>query len=155
MWRCNARNPAPYRLCPGAGRASRPVVAARCAGGLFRADPIQHAVQAMSAVWGDQQSPTRDRVSRQELERRLLIIVCHLRHDESRIGPAQTGEGGRVLHRVEFTQGTLKASPMFTTVRNLKDGRWYVEDLDMRAVQPFCAGSAAQRLPTRPPTGVR
>ena len=112
-------------------------------------------IQAMSAVWGDQQSPTRDRVSRQELERRLLIIVCHLRHDESRIGPAQTGEGGRVLHRVEFTQGTLKASPMFTTVRNLKDGRWYVEDLDMRAVQPFCAGSAAQRLPTRPPTGVR
>lgn len=112
-------------------------------------------LQAMSAVWGDQQSPTRDRVSRQELERRLLIIVCHLRHDESRIGPAQTGEGGRVLFRVEFTQGRLQASPMFTTVRNLKDGRWYVENLDMRAVQPLCAGSATSRPPTRPPTGLR
>lgn len=112
-------------------------------------------LQAMSAVWGNQESPTRDRVSRQELERRLLIIVCHVRHDESRIGPAQTGEAGRVLHRVELKKGTLTASPMFTTVRNTRDGRWYVEDLDLRAVQPLCAASAPPRPATRPPTSRR
>jgi len=104
-------------------------------------------IQAMSAVWGDREMPTRDRVSRQELERRLLIIVCHLKHDESRIGAPETGEGGRVKHRVELTQGERRASPMFTTVRNLKDTRWYVEDLDMNAVQAFCA-PASQRRPS-------
>lgn len=112
-------------------------------------------LQAMSAVWGNQESPTRDRVSRQELERRLLILVCHLRHDESRIGPAQAGEAGRVLHRVELRKGALTASPMFTTVRNPRDGRWYVEDLDMRAVQPLCAASPRPDPATRPPASRR
>ena len=46
-------------------------------------------LQGISAVWGNDESPTRDRVDRQELERRLMIIACHLRHDESRIGAAQ------------------------------------------------------------------
>ena len=46
-------------------------------------------LQAMSAVWGNAVSPMRERVDRQELERRLLIMTCHLRHDTSRIGAAQ------------------------------------------------------------------
>jgi hypothetical protein len=114
-------------------------------------------LQVMSAVWGDEQSPTRDRVSRQELERRLLIIICHLRHDESRIGAAEAGEAGRTVHRVELRRGEIRAAPRFTTVRNAKDGRWYVYDLDMVAVQPICSGNPAARPPapnpTRPPAG--
>ena len=109
-------------------------------------------LQAMSAVWGDQTRLTRDLVSRQELERRLLIIACHMRHDESRIGAARPGESGRVLHTVEMTKGTLKASPLFTTVRNLKSGRWYVENIDLSVLQPFCAASVPSPQPTRPPS---
>lgn len=99
-------------------------------------------LQGMSAVWGDENKPTRDLVSRQELERRLLIIACHMRHEESRIGEARPGESGRVLHNVEMTKGTLKASPLFTTVRNLKSGRWYVENIDLTVLQPFCRSSS-------------
>jgi hypothetical protein len=95
-------------------------------------------LQAMSAVWGNADGPTRARVERQELERRLLIIVCHLKHDESRIGPPQAGEAGRLLHVVELTQGPRTASLTFTTIRNRRSDRWYVENVDLAPVRAFC-----------------
>lgn len=107
-------------------------------------------LQAVSAVWGNDESPTRDRVERQELERRLMIIVCHLRHDESRIGSAQSGEGGRTLHQVELTKGTIKATVPFTTVRNSKNGRWYVEDVDLRSAREICSSEQMTRPAQRP-----
>jgi hypothetical protein len=95
-------------------------------------------LQALSAVWGNADGPTRDRVERQELERRLLIIVCHLKHDESRIGPPQAGEEGRVLHAVEMTQGVRTATVSFTTIKNRRSDRWYVENVDLAPVRAFC-----------------
>ncbi len=106
-------------------------------------------LQAMSAVWGDEQGATRDRADRTEMERRLIIVACHLRHDESRIGAALSGENGRTLHRVELTQGAKKATPLFTTVRNGKSGRWFVADLEMMALTGWCSGT--QRLPPDAP----
>lgn len=96
-------------------------------------------LQAMSAMWGNEESPVRDRADRQEVERRLLIMNCHLRHDQARIGPPQEAQAGRVQHRVELTQGTKTASPMFTTVKNIKTGRWYVETFELEAVRSFCS----------------
>jgi hypothetical protein len=96
-------------------------------------------LQAMSAMWGNEESPVRDRADRQEVERRLLIMNCHLRHDTARIGPPQEAPAGRIQHRVELTQGTKTASPVFTTVKNIKSGRWYVETFDLEAVRAFCA----------------
>jgi hypothetical protein len=104
-------------------------------------------LQALSAVWGNDEGPVRDRVERQELERRLLIMMCHLRHDESRIGPVQAGEGGRTIHPVELKQGATEAVSNFTLVRNKESGRWFVEDFDMRPLRPFCT--------TMPPPGGR
>ena len=95
-------------------------------------------LQALSAVWGNAESPTRDRVNREELEKRLLIIMCHLRHEESRIGSAQAGEAGRRLHQVELTQGAKNATSRFTAVRQRDSGRWFVEDMDMQPLQAFC-----------------
>ncbi len=104
-------------------------------------------LQAMSAVWGDEQGATRDRADRTEMERRLIIMACHLRHDESQVGAAQASEAGRTVHRVALTQGAKKASPNFTTVRNSKSGRWYVADFEMAALSGWCTGTQ------RPPTG--
>ncbi len=95
-------------------------------------------LQAMSAVWGNAESPVRDRADRQQLERRLLLMTCHLRHDESRIGSGNAGVAGTVQHRVDLTQGDKKASPMFTTVRNTKTRRWFVQDFDFAATSGFC-----------------
>jgi hypothetical protein len=106
-------------------------------------------LQAMSAVWGTAESPTRDRADRTEMERRLIIMTCHLRHDESRIGPPQAGAGGTVSHRVELTQGDKQASPVFVTVRNSRSGRWYVQEFDLEAVRSFCR--ATPTATSRPP----
>jgi len=97
-------------------------------------------LQAMSAVWGNADGLTRDRrdVSRQELERRLLIMICHLKHDESRIGVAQTGEAGRQIHMVELTQGPRTASVTFTAVKARRADRWFVENVDLVPVRAFC-----------------
>jgi hypothetical protein len=107
-------------------------------------------LQAMSAVWGDDQALTREREDRQQLERRLLIIVCYLKHDESRIGAATPGEAGRVLHEATLTRGQQTATLPFTTVRNRNDGRWYVENVDLRPASGFCntggVPSASQRI---------
>lgn len=107
-------------------------------------------LQAISAVWGNDESLTRDRVERQELERRLLIINCHLRHDESRIGVAQMGEAGRTLLSVELVSGQARATVPFTTVKNPRDNRWYVEDVDLRPARDIC--NAAPMSRPVPPT---
>lgn len=100
----------------------------------------------MSAVWGNDQSPTRDRVERQELERRLLIMICHLKHDESRLGAAQMGEAGRMLLRADIKQGRREASVPFTLVRNPRTDMWFVEDVDLRPAREFCTpGSPTTR----------
>ncbi len=107
-------------------------------------------LQAISAMWGNDESLTRDRVERQELERRLLIIACHLRHDESRIGAAQLGEAGRTLFTARLTHGNITADVPFTTVRNKSNGRWYVEDVDLRPAREICNAEQMTR-PVIPP----
>lgn len=94
----------------------------------------------MSAVWGNETALVRDTEGRQELERRLLILNCHLRHDESRIGPPQMGEAGRTLFRVELKKGTTNAATVFKTVRNRRSGLWFVEDFDLKGVRDLCDG---------------
>ena len=99
-------------------------------------------LQAISAVWGNDVAPARDRLDRRELEQRLLIFTVCLRHDASRIGLARRGENGRTVHDVEMTQGEKNATVAFTTIRNTRSGRWYVEEFDLEAARPFCARSS-------------
>lgn len=108
-------------------------------------------LQGMSAIWGNDVSLTRDRVDRQELERRLLVINCHLRHEESRIGAPQLGEAGRVILNVELTRGPRRATVPFTTVRNTKNSRWYVEDIDLRPAREICNAEPMTRPAPRSP----
>lgn len=98
-------------------------------------------LQAMSAMWGNSESLVREREDRRELERRLIVMACHLKHDESRIGPSRRGEGGRILHDVELTQGPKRATSTFTTVRNTQSDRWFVENFDIEALQELCAAA--------------
>lgn len=107
-------------------------------------------LQAMSAVFGNDVSPLRDREGRAQVEQRMLIMACHLKHDQARVGPATPGPNGRVQHRVELTQGTKQASPSFVTVRNTRTGRWFVEEFEIAALYTFCASAGAP--PARNPT---
>lgn len=104
-------------------------------------------LQAISSVWGDEEMPTRDRVQMQEWERRLLIMMCHLRHDESSIGPAQMAEGGRTVFPVTLRQGDKEAISMFTVARNRRSGRWFVADFDLRPLRDHCTSMPVRRSP--------
>jgi hypothetical protein len=126
----------PSAIEPGATSSSMAV-------SEFLAAARAQDLQAMSAVWGNAEGLTRDRVDRQELERRLLIIVCHLKHEESRIGAPQAGEGGRLIHMVELTQAPQSATVAFTAVKARRTDRWYVENVDLGPVRSFCRGNTA------------
>jgi hypothetical protein len=95
-------------------------------------------LNAMADYFGTATAPTRTQVSRQELEQRLLIMICLLRHDASRIGVPQLGPGGRQVYKVKLTQGSKEATVPFTTVRNPKLQRWFVEEFDPRPLRDFC-----------------
>ena len=95
-------------------------------------------LRGLASVWGNAESPVRDRAKTAEVEQRAMIIICHLRHDQATLGMPQTGQGGRQLIPVDLVQGDLKARTTFTTVLNPKIGRWFVEDVGLAPVAAFC-----------------
>jgi len=104
-------------------------------------------LQAMSAVWGNEEGLVRDREDRTAFERRLIVIACHLRHEESRIGEPLPGEAGRTIHRVDLTNGGRTVTVPFTTVRNRRSGRWFVEEIDLRPAREICTPAGGMTRP--------
>ena len=95
-------------------------------------------MRGLASVWGNAESPVRDRAKPEEVEQRAMIIICHLRHEQATLGMPQTGQGGRQLIPVDLSQGDLKARTTFTAVQNAKTGRWFVEDVGLAPVAAFC-----------------
>lgn len=96
-------------------------------------------LQAMSAVWGDKDGPVRDnkKMSREDMERRELILMCYFRHDSYRVLGDTPGTNGERILQVELTKGTLKRTTNFYVVRG--GDRWYVRSADMEPVRDLCS----------------
>jgi len=105
----------------------------------FLAAARANDIRALSDMWGDESGPTRNKLPTQELERRELIMVCLLQHDQSRIAPSSRTEGGRFVMQVELSQGQLKATSKFTVAKGPSE-RWYVQDFETVPLQSkgFC-----------------
>jgi hypothetical protein len=99
-------------------------------------------IQALGAVFGNDQGPLREHADRSMVERQLLIQLQCLRHDKAVISAPVGGAGGTEIFTVDMTQGTLAASPHFTVVRG-PASRWYVEVFEIVALQNrgFCSKS--------------
>ncbi len=104
----------------------------------FLAAARSNDMRGLATVWGNAESPVRDRAKPNEVEQRAMIIICHLRHEQATLGMPQTGQGGRQLIPVDLTQGDLKGRTTFTAVQNAKTGRWFVEDVGLTPVAAFC-----------------
>jgi hypothetical protein len=102
-------------------------------------------IQAMSAVWGSTQGAAREFSPHDKIEKRLLIMMCFLRHDKSSIGAPSAAAGGRLDFPVTLTQGQMTRSTTVTTIQG-PSSRYYVETFDMKSVEPLCQG----RNPTAP-----
>ena len=95
-------------------------------------------LQAMGALWGSAQGPARDMLPREELEKRELVMMCHLKHDRYDILGDAPNPGGTRAVIVSLTLGDLTKSTNFQVVRG-SDSRWYVQDVDLKPLQEFCA----------------
>lgn len=98
----------------------------------------QTDLQAMGALWGSSQGPARDQLPREELEKRELVMMCHLKHDRYDIVGDAPNPGGTRSVIVSLTLGDLTRSTNFQVVRG-PEARWYVQDIDLKALQEFCA----------------
>ena len=98
----------------------------------------QTDLQAMGALWGSAQGPARDMLPREELEKRELVMMCHLKHDRYDVVGDAPNPGGTRAVIVSLTLGELTRSTNFQVVRG-PDSRWYVQDIDLKPLQEFCA----------------
>lgn len=94
-------------------------------------------LQAMSEVWGNDKGPARDRMSREDLEKRELLMQCFLTHDEARILGETPGDQGRRIITARLTRGRVVREVPFDLVKGPMD-RWYVEKAALDRVQDFC-----------------
>ena len=96
-------------------------------------------LQAMSMIWGNEKGLARDQFSRDELEKRLVIMQCNLNHDSwsYAVGLDGTTRAGEQDFRVELRQKNLREQTMVTTVRG-PGARWYVKNVDLTKMGSFC-----------------
>lgn len=97
-------------------------------------------IQAMSVNFGTSRGPARDNISRDELEKRLIILQCYFNHDKFRILGENPGEGGHRIVSVQLIRGSQTRNPRFYTIRGPSE-RWYVDNMEIAVVRDFCRGS--------------
>jgi hypothetical protein len=105
----------------------------------FLAGARAQDLQAIGAVFGNEQGPLRDHADRTVIERQLLIQLQCTRHDKATVSEPVRGEGGRQVFTVDMTQGANSAAVKFTTVKGPSD-RWYVLIFEIQVLQNkgFC-----------------
>src|SRR5215831_1976943 len=103
----------------------------------FMSAAKQQDLQALGAVWGNANGPARDAISREELEKRELIMIRCLRHDRYDIAGDAPNPGGSRAMVVNLTYKDLSRSTNFVVVRGPAN-RWYVEKFDLDPLQGIC-----------------
>ena len=95
-------------------------------------------LQALSAVWGNNNGPLRNQTSHDELEKRELIMMCFLGHDTDSIGAPNAAAGSRIVFPVTLTlrNGVSRTTPITTMLG--PSSRWYVEKIDLRPIETLC-----------------
>jgi hypothetical protein len=94
-------------------------------------------IQAMSVLFGTKSGPSRDNMSRDENEKRLVILQCYFNHDKSRILGESPGDDGQRVVEAELTKQGIVRTPSFYAVQG-PSNRWYVNNMEIAAVRDFC-----------------
>jgi hypothetical protein len=96
-----------------------------------------HDLAVMSRVWGGPKGAAGSYIERGELEKREMIIQCHMQHDAVKVTGDYAGEGGRRVFRLDLTKSGVTKSTSVTTVEG-PGSRWYVESADIEKTVSFC-----------------
>ncbi|HEU5175047.1 MAG TPA: hypothetical protein VFT96_09870 [Gemmatimonadaceae bacterium] len=118
----------------GASGATSP----RTATEAFLAAAKAQDLQALSLIWGSQAGPARATMPREELERREVVMLCHLRHETHEILEEGSLLGQQRRLVVELTQGKITRRTSIVT-EPTQSGAWYVLSVDLEPLQDLCA----------------
>jgi hypothetical protein len=96
-------------------------------------------LQALGAAWGDKSGAIRDndRISRDELEKRELVLMCYFSHDGYQVLSDEPVAGGERRMTVKLTKGTLSRTTDFFLTSG--PDRWYVRTADVEPVRDLCS----------------
>ena len=92
----------------------------------------------MGAIWGTTNGAARDQMDRAYIEKTELIMVCYLKHDRYEIAGDAPNPGGTRSVVVNLTFRDLTRASNFSVVQG-PGRRWYVENVDLKPLQEFCA----------------
>jgi hypothetical protein len=95
-------------------------------------------LQGMGALFGDKDGTARDRIPRDELEKREIVMASCLKHDRyDIIGDAPGTNGARTM-AINLTKGAKSAAVNFELVP-ASDRRWYVKSFDLtKLMADYC-----------------
>lgn len=96
-------------------------------------------LQALGANWGDKNGAIRDskRISRDELEKRELVLMCYFSHDSYTVLSDEPVAGGERKMAVRLTRGTLTRTTDFFLTSTAE--RWFVRTANMDPVRDLCS----------------
>lgn len=95
-------------------------------------------LQALGANWGDKDGAIRDskRISRDDLEKRELLLMCYFSHDSYTVLSDDVAAGGERKMTVRLTKGTVSRTTDFVLASAPE--RWYVRSGNVEPVRDLC-----------------
>ncbi len=127
------RSSAPLNAGQGAG-----AVSSRAAVEQFLGAARTQDINAMSLIWGTENGPARTTVQRDQLERRIVSMMCHLRHDQYRIVDETSVLQGQRRLTVDLTTSNMTRRTNLVTIP-ANTGGWYVLSADLEPLRDICA----------------
>jgi hypothetical protein len=96
-------------------------------------------LQALGANWGDKEGAIRDskRISREDLEKRELLLMCYFAHDSFTVLNDEPVANGERKLTVRLTKGTMSRTTDFFLTS--APDRWYVRSGNVEPVRDLCS----------------
>ena len=96
-------------------------------------------LQALGANWGDKDGAIRDskRISREDLEKRELLLMCYFAHDSFTVLNDEPSANGERKMTVRLTKGTMSRTTDFFLTS--APDRWYVRSGNVEPVRDLCS----------------
>ncbi len=109
----------------------------RAAVDRFIASAKLQDIQEMALAWGTSQGPSRDKVDRSQLERRILIIQSYLSCYEKYEITGQATRNNQPVFDVSLTNKRITRATKLVTVQG-PDNRWFVESTELEPIFDVC-----------------
>jgi hypothetical protein len=134
-----ASAPAAAATSPAATNVVGASTAATAVSGFMAAAKAQN-LQAMGALWGTATELVRERDPQIDVEKRLLTMACHLKHDTYKVNSERADLGGTRVFTLQLTYKDVTRVSDFKAVPGQR-GRWFLQEFEIEPLQAICVKS--------------